>query len=492
MREIQLLIWNDNQASVDAWKTAAERDGFRRVTPLTSKAVSEIVAIYRQLKPDAAILDLVDDQTEKPIGLRIASEIQAVDPLAPVIVLTRKPEGAYETNGYLRWQGLAGIYPRGIVDVSGQFKDIVVTESLLVKHLLQPEYTLARYCGLHVDGFEEWNDDLEIALALRDAVYRLPWSGSSDAWHPVLCDAVHEALIARGWHEIAQKYRHAIAIFQQSDPFYMAGSTSRRHLSHNVQVCLLGLALLLSDGPIREIAMKQMKGRLLDAVLVWCCIGTAHDAAYLSEHFEAVSGRLAELGDKFSGFVKAQPLQPWTWPTDHHATVAARMWDAGNVVGEEALACTLIAAGIAKHDAKYLKTATVCVEQWQEFLAILCDELQDWQRERPGAVPGIASAPTDRWKNVPWRLVEPLRLETKRRSDGTHSIGLEFMVVDHSKLIREREGTPSVTPVGQRFDQILGTLKTHLRSSRPIEVQLAAHFVTRQAASIVRSQALLP
>jgi hypothetical protein len=477
MNSLHLLIWNDKKDIAKQWKDFAKRDGFGHIDILSTPDETDIVAEYCRLRPDVVILDLVDDDSDKPVGLSIGKNLREADPLAPIIVLTRKPESAYITDGYLRWQGFAGVYPVGVVERRNQFKDIVIAESLLVKHMLQPEYCLARACGLWMET--RWQRGNPIIAALRHTICGLPSCGSPDAWHPFLSDAIHKALRAREWNDVARRYDEARALFQQSDPFYMAGSTSRRHLSHNVQVCLLGLAILLADGPVHE-AIEAEGLDLADAVLIWCCIGTVHDAAYLSENLGRISARLAALAEKFAPFVGGKPLSPWTWPTEHHAAVAAKMWDAAGLHGDERRACTMIGEAISKHDAKARKGPPVSCARWHEFLAILCDELQDWQRERPGASPGIGNGPGDHRSDAPWRLIEPMRIGTSRDGAGHHALTLEFMVVDHVELIQGDSGSASTRSVGKRFEDILQTLQENLVCPQKLTIELAAHFLTRR------------
>jgi hypothetical protein len=489
VRELRLLIWNDDASIAEQWAAAATRDGFHCVEWLSTMEIHDIEATYARYRPDVMVLDLVHDRTERPIGLTIATALQRLDPLAPLILLTQRPADAYERDGHLRWQGFAGVFPRDLVNVRGQFRDVIVGESLLLKHLLQPEYCLARECALSLAAYQNWGAYVAVAHDLREAINRLPAAGSTDSWHPLLCGAVRDALKSRGWMDVADRYWDAVTVFERSDQFYMAGTKSRRHLSHNVQVCLLGLALLLADSPVRQVALSG-GGHLIDAALVWCCIGTVHDAAYLSEHMTNVSSQLADLAAKFAPLVSGPKLEAWDWPQDHHSIVGSRMWECGALPHEQRAACLLIGAGIAGHDAKFSKAPAIAIDNWPVFLAVLCDELQDWQRERPGAVPGIPTT-DDGWRYSQWRLVEPSRIGIERDERGHYRISLDFMVVDHTRSIHETSGLPGLSRVGERFDQILHTLTTYLRSRIPIQVQLSATFTTRQVQPIVR-EATLP
>jgi hypothetical protein len=474
---MRLMIWNDNSQTAKLWAGIARDDGFAadRIDTVTTKNIDEVVDRYLEKRPDVVVLDLIDDDNGKPIGRDIAMAIQRVDALAPLVVLTRKPGEAYVTGGYLKWSGFAGIYPADIIDTRGQFRDVVVIESLISKHLLQPDYALARQCTLLIGAFKGWNSSTQAVVdLLKDTIQSLPSARTSEVWHSLMTEAVASALRARGWKDVEARYIHASDLFRRSDPYYMAGTSSRKHLSHNVQVCLLGLSLLLADGPIREAAISA-SGDLLDAMLIWCCIGTVHDAAYLSERLETISADLAELAGQFGQYLGKPKPTAWPWPTTSHSIVAGKMWDPGTLKGKDAEVCEMIAQGILRHDVKTAGGKKVPLERWHEFLAVLCDELQDWQRYRPEAKPG---------KDAPWRLVEPLRIEISKETGGRYTISLELMVVDHSMLIQERGGSPDIDPVGKRFDEIARTLENHLVSSTRLQVSLQAHFVTRVVPSL--------
>jgi hypothetical protein len=138
---------------------------------------------------------------------------------------------------------------------------------------------------------------------------------------------------------MAERFGCLMQLFERSDPFYMAGSKLRRHLSHNVQVFLIGLVALTGLHHLRRIAIKQVQeirtnesdtSALVDAILIWACIANTHDTAYLIEHLNELTVKLEELIREFAIVISAGEMvkepSKAILPSQSHAEVAAKLW----------------------------------------------------------------------------------------------------------------------------------------------------------------------
>jgi hypothetical protein len=269
----------------------------------------------------------------------------------------------------------------------------------------------------------------------------------------------------------------------------MAGSRSRRHLSHNVQVFLVGIIALLGSDQFCKAVVQQVKEMrpeagekeaLMDAVLVWACIANTHDTAYLCEHLSELTGRLEELSREFAKvFDAAAQVKPFTkvnWPTQTHADIAARLWrhDLPKDVKDwkfDDHYCETVAAAIARHDSKHFKNNPVDSTRWAQFLAVLSDELQDWGRERLSNPPGGKP-----FETITWGL---FCLEGVHLMRDKSCIALTFIARDHPEVIAKRFGSGGEETVRGAFARIAQQLRENLRSSWPFEIQLTVHFVSR-------------
>jgi hypothetical protein len=294
--------------------------------------------------------------------------------------------------------------------------------------------------------------------------------------------------------KLAERFVEMAKIFENADPFYMAGSHSRRHLSHNVQVFLVGLTILLRCEPIRGAAIRQIAyyrpglaeiDALEDAVLIWACAAATHDTAYLSEHFSSFMEKLATLSEQFSAAFNpvdgVKPIKKLKWPDTPHGKVAAKLWIRGlpAKVKDRKLDdhySTIIAKAIGRHDSKHFPNTPVDSSRWADFLAILSDEVQDWGRERLDNPPGGRPIET-----VTWGLfcLEGIQIvEDKTSHPGKWRMTFTFIARDHPEVIAKRFGHGGQETVRNTFARVAKTLRENLRSSWPLVIELVVHFIS--------------
>jgi hypothetical protein len=248
----------------------------------------------------------------------------------------------------------------------------------------------------------------------------------------------------------------------------------------------MGMVILLSDDELWQRACDSMghlrPGSNPDAIpiaviLLWACIGATHDAAYLSEKLSRVTDRLAVVANRFRVAFDPMPSErnAWDWPNDHHAVVGGRLWR--RLVGATSLDARMadtIASAIERHDSS-ICTGRVQLASWASFLAVLCDELQDWHRE-PRETPMGNEVPAEN----PWRRfsLELFRLD-KDKVSGATTLSLAFAVQDYPPHVIVEKGSAGTKVVEGRFVRILKTLRANLEVTHPWRIELTARFSSR-------------
>ena len=111
------------------------------------------------------------------------------------------------------------------------------------------------------------------------------------------------------------------------------------------------------------------------------------------------------------------------------------------------------------------------------FLAILCDEIQEWGRERRDNPPGARP-----YETVTWGLfrLEAFGISREKVPDPEHvKVALTFIARDYPEVIASRYGSDGTATVRGVFENIAKTLRTKLRSSGPMLIDLTVFFVSR-------------
>lgn len=502
MKHLKILVWNDNETYAKKWQTCVANgdapEDLERVPVSTSKNVAEVIHAFETEMPDVVVLDIKCDGDPK-MGLRIAAGIREKDFLVPIIAVTRDPEVVYLATNEAEVLGFAGVFEESVMK-KNVFEPIALRPSLNQWHLVAPEFALVRACIKAIQsafGNEEQNFVNELCPMLA----ALPFSGSVESWHTQVREPLLRLMRRRSLTKMAERFDFMAQLFERSDPFYMAGSRSRRHLSHNVQVFLLGLAVLTGLDVMSKTAVNHVqklrssttaKEALMDAILIWACIANTHDTAYLSEHLGDLTGRLNELVKDFATVIppttKIKGLPKVVWPSYPHAEIAAKFWrqnlpaDPTKWSFDEQL-CDVVASGIARHDSKHFKNQPVSFDRWQEFLAVLSDELQDWGRERLTNPPGARP-----YETVTWNLfcLEGVEIKTVKNVTGEEArIELTFIARDHPQIIAKRFGSDGEETVRSTIARIAQSLRDNLRSISPFGIDLTVRFVSRPKAGPV-------
>lgn len=489
---LRLLIWNDDKPQLAHWKAVAEDEGFADTVIVDSIDPEVVVSTFLEEEPDLVVTDIL--HKEDPIGLTLVEAIRGVDNLVPIAAVTVKPDLVFKQYRLEKY-AFCGIYPSTIFQ-----KGLVgptLRQALNMWHVQVPEFVLAKACLHSLRRAFLDDSESDVASTLREALRKLPYTGSINSWHGQICRDISSLLERKAYRFMKGAFDALAEMFQQSDPFFMAGSRSRRHLSHNVQVFFLGTIILLADTDLRDHALKALsKGAgmskraiLEDALLVWACIGLTHDAAYLSQNMGAVFGKLLELAEKFAPLVGIDTKDPQfsksalsSWPKEHHAMIASEFWRTYSLHAQprESFLIRLIVAAILRHDSRYAKTASLKKAKssdWATFLAVLCDELQDWQR-----LPDWISAGGD----APWRSVAVEKIRICRNATVDECLlQLEFILEDYASVVTEQVGTPGTGTVQERFKEILKVLEENIVCSKPWSITLSADFVSRAVRKVV-------
>lgn len=495
----KIFLWNDE--GTKNWRNSMplvdegtnEKDF---IVESSATKSDQVIATFNKEKPDVVVLDIMSGKDPK-MGLKLAELIRKVDLLVPIIAVTREPRVVYQATDKFEELGFSGVYDASVMEL-GVFEPIALRPSLNYWHSVVPEFMLVRRC-LHLLEIQFGNDESEFRSEFGRIIKALPFSGSTESWHQQVRKPLASLMRKRGHQHLAEKFEFLADIFEKADPFYMAASSSRRHLSHNVQVFLLGLAILVGCEPIRDMAVDDLRRQrrkldkseaLVDAILIWACIANTHDTAYLSEHFTRIGKDLASLSEifamAFSSKERPKTLKSFKWPGLHHGEVAARLWNITSAKNYERAYIKRIADGIARHDSKHYDGQPAELKKWYEFLAVLSDELQDWGRDRPELTPGARPFQTKTWSMFCLEGVEVGPNKKKKGDDPGWRIGLTFIARDHPEVIAKSYGSDGEQTVRDTFDRITKGLWKNLRSSIPILVELTVHFVSRPNANPFR------
>lgn len=486
MRHLNILVWNDNSIELDNWSDTITKGGALQSNILTSTNTnpSEVAEHLYERCWDLVVLDVVCGG--QPVGLDIARAIRSKDPFIPVIAVTRYPAQVYNAEVGLEECALSGIYDASVIQDAGVFREVAVRQSLNHWYGMFPECALVRRA--------KWELEKAVRSGLLKGDYaglvqclnRLPYSKSIDAWHTQLCGEIGKLLGEHGLTGTAELYSNIVSTFQTADPYFMAAKLGRRHLSHNIQVYLLGMIILLSNTDVREYAIRDIESAIrVDsqdalnyAILTWSCIGTSHDVAYLSQYLGRITESLSQVANKFHPYMPegTAVASGWEWPDTHHSDVGSAMWRSHTFSSElETLVCTRIADAVARHDSSLSGREVVDSKEWASYLAVLCDELQDWHRERHEQEPG-----KDLPHRAPWRLFTLESLNINRAANGKTSLKLNMMIRDYPKYVADKVGSQGQYQVVDRFEQILSVLKKNLKSEAGWKVHLSADFVMRK------------
>jgi len=465
--------------------------------------------------PDVLVMDILYNKPRKskpvnPLGLKLLNAVRKQDSLVPALAVTVAPAEVIMQGVALEECGFCGIYPSSILSNSSGLFKTALRQSLNMWHVQVPEFALARRCLHALQSVSQDVGDI-VGKRLSSAVMELPHIGSINAWHHHLGEQITDLLHECKYERMELKFKTMVSIFADSDPFYMAGTSSRRHLSHNVQVFLLGLAIMLADTEIRQSAIANFKKlkkdcpeaeALADAVLTWACISLTHDCAYLSQAMKKVCDKLNEIACVYAPVLglnlSAAPIFDKTlteWPETPHPKVASDLWLVGlkNDGSKEETMIRLIASAVERHDSNYAKhtgLGTVSNQEWTKFLAVLCDELQDWQRLRDTTSPGIKMDGEREEKN-PWRnfAVERIDIGTEPVSKK-NKLAIDFVIQDHPRIVKEDVGMAGRKSVESRFDEILDVIKDNLTTQNGWLISLRAEFVSRSVNAVVKSREL--
>jgi len=479
MKHLKILIWNDNVKFARDWCKVVKNEGFGCVFT-TEIDVGTVVKVFEKQQPDVVLLDIMCDE-DRERGIEIAEEIRKKDLLIPIIAVTRELDAVYLTTKKFEELGFAGIYHASVME-TGVFVAIALRPSLNQWHLVVPEFVLVRKSIQCIQiNFKEESDGFYSEI--RKMIEALPFSGSIESWHKQVQDPLVRLMRRRKLNKIADYFVKMSDIFEKADPFYMAGSHSRRHLSHNVQVFLIGLSVFLGCDFLKNAAVKQIRlfnsdleelDALKDAVLLWACVSLTHDVAYFSEHLSDMMGDIAKLSKKFlpafDSSERVEPVKIVNWPATSHGKVAAKLWqieqpEASTDFEYENHLIEVIGKSIARHISQDFKDDPVNSAQWAEFLIVLSDEIQDWGRER------LEKIPT-------WGLFCLEGIQFKNKTDQ-QKITFTFIIRDLPEFLRLRYGSDGEEDVRNAFSKIAKILKENLKSTVPCTINLVAQFVSR-------------
>lgn len=482
-----IFVWNDKNENLAQWCSTVREAGFE-THATEDKDIASVVEKFKVAFPNQVLLDLLDDAKGGTHGYDIAAAIRKVDALVPIIIVTRDPSRLFGSDYRLEDLDVLAYFEATIMQRATAFREIAVRRCINLWHLLLPDHLLARHASrcLHQRGASA---DLQEAVgALDQEICLLPLSGSIDVWHQKFCDKIQDLFDALRLVRLKSVFGDLVKLFEVADPFYMAAGKSRRHLSHNVQVFLLGFVILSDHEPVRQAAIASLAPHLLDgtqeelfwtAVALWAGVALTHDVAYLSQYFASVSQSLADLSKEFQTAVRARtPLPPWSWPNIHHGAVGARLWlDRANIADTPEMERTfakMIADGIARHDSEIsdadlaavnlppkLKKVPLDAEHWLQFLAVLADELQNWQRERD-----------DRPKD--FRIFALDNLVMQPGTGALSTLWLTFAAQDHPRHLRERQGTGGSLAIEAGFKIAKKKLEENLDSKGTLVIKQLA------------------
>lgn len=525
---MKFFIWNDEEKDILQWARCATRisnwteDRANDPTDMneckvcrstdTAQVASECFA-YR---PDIVVLDIVAAKpglgTDKRLGITIAKRIRRDDELVPIVAVTARPDRLYEFGGDIDDPDIeeqekmtfdqirfAGIYHNSVMNSESTFHDLAIRPSLIQWQILTPEYVLVRKCVELLHRYADQNTELG---RLADFLEALPLQPIG-SWHRSLAELLATIMSEQGMDSVANGFTTMCNLFQKADPLYMAITKSRLHLSHNVQVFLLGLVAILGIDSIRQKATAdlesilassseatdQIKNPLLSTVLTWACVGMTHDTAYLAEKgqdfIDTVSSTLSGLIPKQPKGIghDISPLAKARFPEVKHSDVGRTLWMDFKDDGFQGKLIEKIASAVYFHDPIPARAGTeeqtIDSTRWLDFVAILSDELQDWGRVRPELPSGA-----DDWASNPWRLFALQNVAVRNYLDPAGaSLHLQFLAVDNAKKVHDALAKPGSTQVERRFEWIRSQLTKRLRSSESFTVNLQVSFSSRSVAT---------
>lgn len=499
---MRFFVWNDSPQKLKEWSELIKSRSLgmtHEVHATHELNIPEVLAEFSAFDPDVVLLDIVASNVSRSHGLDIAREIRQFDSLVPIIAVTEDPSAVYEASGDLASLAFAGIHHASVMN-KASFWSSALRPSLNNWHLIAPDYALIRQLvgQLNVQTREEGvRPSFEKLAALLKS---LPLLGDTDVWHKTVSKEIGW-LMEPVFPHLAKRFRELCALFQKSDPFYMASTSSRKHLSHNVQVFLLGLLVLTQHPEIRENAIRHLKSSaveeahedevLFQAILVWACVGLTHDTAYLSEAFPEVFDTLAELGAKFRvAFntdvdIDLSGLKGIRWPKmdrklgrNTHPGVGRELWISTEGSSSERELASAVGSAVARHDSKVARDLTpVLPGKWLDFLAVLCDELQDWGRSR-----------TEELKR--WRLFVLEHIRLVGNEDGW-VLNLLFVALDHPSAISEIQGTTPSHAIEESFRYTTKNIRDNLRCTGNFKIVLRATFPSRPKLPDIREAVTL-
>jgi CheY-like chemotaxis protein len=287
-----ILIWNDKPNLLRSWSSTARASNCE-VVETGALQPENVVARFRETVPDMVLLDLIQDESDEPLGIDIARAIRKIDNLVPIIVVTRDPQRIYKHGRDVDELDIIGLYDATIMRRTESFSAFVVRRPLNLWHELAPDFAITRTVAAALEGRFRGHDGEEMANRLAANIRLLPLSGAHDSWHKQLCGSLADFFREIELPNISAAYTEIVRVFETADPFYMAQGTSRKHLSHNIQVFLLGVLVLLEFPKMRKAAVTDLEPltpgwsetrRLSAALAIWGGIATTHDVAYLSQH----------------------------------------------------------------------------------------------------------------------------------------------------------------------------------------------------------------
>lgn len=486
--QYRFLLWNDLRDKAEAWELLLKKSFSDSDVQVSSAPSPEAVCdLFLRCSPDFVILDIFDLENDRAKGLEIVKLIRQHDRLVPVIAVTEYPNEVYRSGLPIDALGLNAVFSEQVMKID-VFETVAFRPVMDECHRRTPEFCLFRSAGKRL--MELSNDPTvgESANKLWQWMQRLPFSGDRDNWHSQLCRWIKTLLDDRGYSDISERFDAIAQLFRDADPFYMAIGIGRRHVAHNVQVFLLGLTIMLNDtelhsfidvGKVRRVGSRTDKEDLFDAVLLWACAALTHDVAYFQQFRRQIDESLRARDADFERLLGREPAPPDKLPERapmHHSHVGSDMWLAAKMKNPRSVfAAKLIAAAVRRHDPGKVAASQVPVYRWMEFLAVLCDQLQDWAREKhedePGPATRVVTGPGRTETRLPYDFVSIEHLFVGHDRHAS-TISIVFTSRYHHSLILSSVGMPGSDEMNDRLKEIGRTLGQQLRRQGPFEIAL--------------------
>ena len=498
MAGIKLFVWNDDDDKLRTWIDAAVSDGIGKddIQKCCSRDAAVVVQEWTKSEADVVLLDVMLEGRQ-PFGLTVAKRIHDLDPLVPIMGVTAYPDQVY--NAYMdeasaQHARLAGIYHQSALK-KGLFVDFALRETLQRWHTSCKQVALLRRCVRSLQAEMQTRDDGAASRGLRvliEALRQLAFERSVDIWHEQLSSKVQQLLRDAECESLAASFGSVADLFRKADRFHMAVGRGRRHLAHNVQVFAAGIPCLLAEGDLRRHAEESIadlfpgctrKDRGYLAVLLWACASMTHDVAYIGETFSDVCrdlcavAREMELKRATMDLCGGDGVGVPTGVEESHAALGAKLWrrrfancKAGSTSEPskgEADAAEIIASAIESHHGGARGSAKIESRDWMSFLAVMCDEIQDWHRERHE-------------EEILWEFFELERYGISSSAKRTN-VELEFVAQDIPLVAAWVKGMPPRAEVEARLDQIKRQLEERLDYGGKMHVLMRACFPLRNA-----------